>query len=468
MEITEILEKQQQLFASGKTLSYKFRKTQLELLEKSIKEHTPQLLEAFKKDLNKCEYDAVTTEISLVYAEIKYLKRRLRSLMKPKSTTTSLLNFPSRGKILREPYGQVLVMAPWNYPFQLAICPLAGVIAGGNTAIVKPSAYTPTVSQVIADILSVFDPAYIATVLGGREQNQALLDQKFDLIFFTGSKSVGQIVEEKASKHLCPVVLELGGKSPCIVDETANIKTAVRRIVWGKYLNAGQTCIAPDYIFVQSSIYETFIEKVVETIKKFYYKDGKISDNFMYIVNNKHAERLKNLIVKEKVVFGGNLTDRLLEPTVMRDVSYEDAIMQEEIFGPIMPIIKYDDISEVIDYINSHDKPLALYYFTRNKKLANLVIQLTSSGGVCINEVVMHFTEHSLPFGGVGASGMGNYHGKFSFNTFTHAKCILKKSPNVEIMLKYPPYTKNKSSFSYFYLGYKQNKDATNQQKTDI
>ena len=464
MEITEILEKQKQLFASGKTLNYKFRKAQLELLEKSIKEHTPQLLAAFKKDLNKCEYDAVTTEISLVYAEIKYLKRRLRGLMKPKSTTTSLLNFPAKGKILREPYGQVLVMAPWNYPFQLALCPLAGVIAGGNTAIVKPSAYTPSVSQVIADILSVFDPAYIATVLGGREQNQALLDQKFDLIFFTGSKGVGQIVEEKASKHLCPVVLELGGKSPCIVDETANLKTAVRRIVWGKFLNAGQTCIAPDYIFVQSSIYETFIQKVVETIKQFYYKDGKISDDFMYIVNQKHAERLKNLIIKEKVVFGGNLTDRLLEPTVMRDVTYDDAIMQEEIFGPIMPIIKYDEINEVINYINAHDKPLALYYFTKNKKLANLVVQMTSSGGVCINEVVMHFTEHSLPFGGVGASGMGNYHGKFSFNTFTHAKCILKKSPNIEIMLKYPPYTKTKSSFSYFYLGYKQDKNDTNQQ----
>ena len=271
-------------------------------------------------------------------------------------------------------------------------------------------------------------------------------------------------MEEKASKHLCPVVLELGGKSPCIVDETANLKTAVRRIVWGKFLNAGQTCIAPDYIFVQSSIYETFIQKVVETIKQFYYKDGKISDDFMYIVNQKHAERLKNLIIKEKVVFGGNLTDRLLEPTVMRDVTYDDAIMQEEIFGPIMPIIKYDEINEVINYINAHDKPLALYYFTKNKKLANLVVQMTSSGGVCINEVVMHFTEHSLPFGGVGASGMGNYHGKFSFNTFTHAKCILKKSPNIEIMLKYPPYTKTKSSFSYFYLGYKQDKNDTNQQ----
>ncbi|MBO5103176.1 MAG: aldehyde dehydrogenase family protein [Clostridia bacterium] len=263
MEINNILQKQRQLFLSGKTLEYKFRKQQLNLLLEAIDQHTPALLEAFKKDLNKCEFDAVTTEISLVTKEIKYLRKKLRSLMRPKNAMTSLLNVPARGKILYEPYGQVLIMAPWNYPFQLALCPLAGVIAGGNTAVVKPSAYTPNVSQVIADILSVFDPAYIATIQGGREQNQALLDQKFDFIFFTGSKGVGEIVEQKASKHLCPVVLELGGKSPCIVDETANLKTAVRRIVWGKFLNAGQTCIAPDYIFVQSNVYEQFIKLAV-------------------------------------------------------------------------------------------------------------------------------------------------------------------------------------------------------------
>ncbi len=465
MEINNILQKQRQLFLSGKTLEYKFRKQQLNLLLEAIDQHTPALLEAFKKDLNKCEFDAVTTEISLVTKEIKYLRKKLRSLMRPKNAMTSLLNVPARGKILYEPYGQVLIMAPWNYPFQLALCPLAGVIAGGNTAVVKPSAYTPNVSQVIADILSVFDPAYIATIQGGREQNQALLDQKFDFIFFTGSKGVGEIVEQKASKHLCPVVLELGGKSPCIVDETANLKTAVRRIVWGKFLNAGQTCIAPDYIFVQSNVYEQFIKLVVEQVKEFYYKEDKLCDNFMYIVNEKHANRLASLILPEKVVFGGKLQNRLLEPTIMRDITFDDAIMQEEIFGPIMPIIKYNEISEVIDYINTHDKPLALYYFTRNKTMAKLITQMTSSGGVCINEVVMHFTEHGLPFGGVGASGMGNYHGKYSFYTFTHAKCILKKSPNIELMLKYPPYSKNKSSFAYMYLGYKKDKNDTNQQK---
>lgn len=459
MEISTILEKQRQYFLSGETLDYKFRINQLNKLLDSINTNSTELLAAFKADLNKCEYDAVSTEIGLVIKEIKYLRSHLRGLMRPHRATTSIINFPSSGKIVREPFGQVLIMSPWNYPFQLAICPLAGAIAGGNTAVVKPSAYTPTVSAVIAKILAVFAPEYIACVQGGREQNQELLNQKFDFIFFTGSKAVGEIVEEKASKHLCPVVLELGGKSPCIVDETANIKKAAKRIVWGKFLNAGQTCIAPDYILVQDSIYDKFIAEVIAVTKEFYYDGDKLKDDFMYIVNEKHANRLKNLIIPEKVVFGGKLNNRLLEPTIMKNVSYDDAVMQEEIFGPIMPIIKYSDISEVIDYINSHDKPLALYYFTKNKKLANLVISRTSSGGVCLNEVVMHFTEHNLPFGGVGASGMGNYHGKHSFFTFTHAKCVLKKSANLELNLKYPPCTTQKTKITYMYLGYKKPKN---------
>lgn len=461
MNITTILEKQRQLFLSGKTLDYKFRINQLDLLAQSIDKHTPALLEAFAKDLNKCEYDTVTTEISIVKQEIKYQRKHLRSFMRPKRASISMLNFPARGRIVNEPYGQVLVMSPWNYPFQLSICPLAGVIAGGNTAVVKPSAYAPNVAQVINDILSVFDPAYIATVLGGREQNQELLNQKFDFIFFTGSKAVGEIVQEKASHHLCPVVLELGGKSPCIVDETCNLDKSAKRIVWGKFLNAGQTCIAPDYIVVHRAVYEEFIKKVVKYTQEFYYENGKLSPNFTYIVNDKHANRLQNLLIPEKIVFGGKRTERLLEPTIMRDVSYDDAIMQEEIFGPIMPIIPYDDLGKVLEYINSHDKPLALYYFTTNKPLSKLVTSHTSSGGVCINDVVMHITEHNLPFGGVGASGMGNYHGKYSFYTFTHAKCILYKSPNLELNLKYPPYTNKKSKLSYMYLGYKPKQHDT-------
>ncbi len=463
MEIEKILENQRQFFLSGKTLDYKFRKAQLNTLLQSIMDNSCELLSAFKTDLNKCEYDAVSTEIGLVIKEIKFLRRNLRSLMRPKRACTSIINFPSVGKIVREPYGQVLIMSPWNYPFQLAICPLAGAIAGGNTAVVKPSAYTPTVAGVIGKILSVFDPAYISCVQGGREQNQELLNQKFDFIFFTGSKAVGEIVEEKASHHLCPVVLELGGKSPCIVDKTADIKRAVKRIVWGKFLNAGQTCIAPDYILVHKDIYDEFITEVISTTKDFYYEGDKLRDDFMYIVNEKHAKRLQNLIIPEKTVFGGKMTDRLLEPTIMRDVSFDDPVMQEEIFGPIMPIIKYDDLNTVIDYINSHDKPLALYYFTKSRESANLVISRTSSGGVCLNEVVMHFTEHSLPFGGVGASGMGNYHGKYSFYTLTHAKCVLKKSSKFELNLKYPPVSKNKTKLTYMYLGYKSDNKEKNQ-----
>lgn len=455
MEIKQILEKQREYFLSGKTLDYKFRKAQLNKLLQSIQENCNELLSAFKTDLNKCKYDAVSTEIGLVIKEIKFLRRNLRSLMRPKRVSTSIINFPASSKIVREPYGQVLIMSPWNYPFQLAICPLAGAIAGGNTAVVKPSAYTPTVANVIGKILSVFDPGYISCVQGGREQNQELLNQKFDFIFFTGSKAVGEIVEEKASHHLCPVVLELGGKSPCIVDETADIKKSAKRIVWGKFLNAGQTCIAPDYILVHKDIYDEFIAEVIRITKEFYYVDEKLRDDFMYIVNEKHANRLANLIIPQKVVFGGEINGRLLEPTIMRDVSFDDPVMQEEIFGPIMPVIKYEDISTVIDYINTHDKPLALYYFTKSKKSAEFVISRTSSGGVCLNEVVMHFTEHNLPFGGVGASGMGNYHGKYSFYTLTHAKCVLKKSPKLELNLKYPPVSNSKTKLTYTYLGYK-------------
>ncbi len=462
MEIEKILQAQRDYFLTGATLDYRFRVKQLSKLLNSITKNSSELLSAFKTDLNKHEYDAVSTEIGLVIKEIKYLRHHLRGLMRPKRVCTSIINFPSTGKIVREPFGQVLIMSPWNYPFQLAICPLAGAIAGGNTAIVKPSAYTPTVSSVIAKILSVFDSNYIACVQGGREQNQKLLDQKFDFIFFTGSKAVGEIVEEKASKHLCPVVLELGGKSPCIVDNTADIAKSARRIVWGKFLNAGQTCIAPDYIFVHKDIYEEFITKVIEYTQKFYYQDGAILPDFMYIVNQKHAQRLQNLIIKDKVVWGGKLTDRLLEPTIMRDVAPDDAVMQEEIFGPIMPIIKFENIDEVIEYINSHDKPLALYYFTKSRQNANYVISRTSSGGVCLNEVIMHFTEHNMPFGGVGASGMGNYHGKYSFYTLTHAKCVLKKCASIELKLKYPPLTPQKTYLTYTYLGYHKDKENPN------
>ena len=455
MEINEIVNKQSEFYSTFATFEYKFRLEQLKKLRQSIQDNQRILLDAFVADLNKCEFDAVTTEISLVYNEIDYMIKHLKRLMKPKRVSTTLLNFPSKGKIWHEPLGQILIMAPWNYPFQLAMCPLAGAIAGGNTIILKPSAYTPNVSNAIAKILSVFSDEYIAVVLGGREQNQALLDQKFDLIFFTGSKNVGQIVQEKASKHLTPVVLELGGKSPCIVSDTADVDKSAKRIVWGKFLNAGQTCIAPDYIMVHKNIYNEFLDKAKEYTQNFYYTDGKLNENFMYIVNDKHTQRLLGLIEQSKVIFGGKANGRQIEPTIIKDVEFTDAIMQEEIFGPLMPIIPYEDIDDVIRYINSKDKPLALYYFG-DKKECQKVITYTPSGGVCHNEVIMHFTEKNLPFGGVGESGMGSYHGKKSFETFTHAKSVLCKAKKMELPLKYPPYTDKKSNFVYWYLGYKK------------
>ena len=455
MEINEIVSKQSEFYSTFATFEYKFRLEQLKKLRQSIQDNQRILLDAFVADLNKCEFDAVTTEISLVYNEIDYMIKNLKRLMKPKRVSTTLLNFPSKGKIWHEPLGQILIMAPWNYPFQLAMCPLAGAIAGGNTIILKLSAYTPNVSNAIAKILSVFSDEYIAVVLGGREQNQALLDQKFDLIFFTGSKNVGQIVQVKASKHLTPVVLELGGKSPCIVSDTADVDKSAKRIVWGKFLNAGQTCIAPDYIMVHKNIYNEFLDKAKEYTQNFYYTDGKLNENFMYIVNDKHTQRLLGLIEQSKVIFGGKANGRQIEPTIIKDVEFTDAIMQEEIFGPLMPIIPYEDIDDVIRYINSKDKPLALYYFGDNKEFKK-VITYTPSGGVCHNEVIMHFTEKNLPFGGVGESGMGSYHGKKSFETFTHAKSVLCKAKKMELPLKYPPYTDKKSNFVYWYLGYKK------------
>lgn len=455
MEINELLNLQREYYSTFETFEYNFKIEQLKKLKQSIQDNQDILLQAFKDDLNKCEFDAVTTEISLVYNEINYMLKHLKKLMTPKRVSTSLLNFPSKGRIISEPLGQILIMSPWNYPFQLAICPLVGAIAGGNTIILKASAYTPNVSNAIAKILSVFDEKYIAVVLGGRDKNQELLDQKFDLIFFTGSKSVGQLVQEKASKHLTPVILELGGKSPCIVSNTADIDKSAKRIVWGKFLNAGQTCIAPDYIIVHIDIYNEFIDKVKEYTQNFYYTDEKLNDNFMYIVNDKHTERLLGLIDSNKLVWGGKSSGRQIEPTILRDVEFSDAIMQEEIFGPLMPIIPYEDIDDVIKYINSNDKPLALYYFG-DKKEFEKVITYTPSGGACHNEVIMHFTEKNLPFGGVGESGMGSYHGKKSFETFTHSKSVLCKAKKMELPLKYPPYTDKKSNFVYKYLGYKK------------
>lgn len=433
-----IVEEQRKYFKTGKTLPYQFRLEQLKKLKASIISHENDLYKSFKEDYNKSVFDVYTTEYALVLSELDYQIKHLKKLMKVKSVRTSIINFPSKGKIVPSPYGTVLIMSPWNYPFQLSFSPLVGAMAAGNTAIVKPSNYTPKTSLVIEQILSVFDPKYITTVKGGREENKKLLDSHFDYIFFTGSTIVGKLVMEKASKYLTPVSLELGGKSPCIVTETADLKMAAKRIVWGKFINAGQTCIAPDYIICHESIKDEFEKLAIEQIKKFYYSNDVLTSDFPFIINEKHFERINGLINKEKVVFGGKTNGRTIEPTVLDNVSYEDSVMSMEIFGPILPILTYKNINDVKSDINSKATPLSFYIFSKNKSEVNMMLNEVQFGGACVNETIMHITNDKLPFGGMAESGMGSYHGKHTFETFTHFKSVLIKGKN-EINMKYPP-----------------------------
>lgn len=449
MEINQIVANQRAFFYTHKTQSLAFRKEALIRLEKAIKQNQDAIFEAFKKDFNKCEFDVLSTELFCVQNEIKYFKRHLKSLMRPKNARAGLVNFFSRGKIVSNPRGVVLVVSPWNYPLQLTLVPLVGAIAAGNTVVVKPSSYSPNVSAVIKKILSVFDDEFVAVVEGGREQNAQLFDCKFDFIFFTGSQNVAKVLMQKASANLTPVMLELGGKSPCIVDRDADIKLAAKRIVWGKFLNAGQTCVAPDYIWVQEEIKQKFVYEVKLQIKEQLYPDGWLSKEFPQIINQKHVERLKQLIDQEKLVFGGAVKDRLVEPTVLDGVTFDDAVMQEEIFGPIMPILTFKDFSEIEQKLSTLPKPLALYYFGHNKQNIKTVETRLQFGGGAINEVIMHLVAPGLPFGGVSESGMGAYHEKKSFEIFSHQKSVLKKG-KIELGLKYPPHTKKKMKIMRF------------------
>ena len=433
-----IAEIQRSYFKTGETLSYSFRLTQLKKLKEAILSHEDDLYKSFLLDFNKSKFDVYTTEFALVLSELDFQIKHLRKLMKPKKVRTSIINFPSKGRILASPYGSILIMSPWNYPFQLTFSPLVGALAAGNTAVVKPSNYTPETSKVIESILSVFDNKYIAVVTGGREENKKLLDSHFDYIFFTGSSTVGKLVMEKASKFLTPISLELGGKSPCIVTESSNLKIAAKRIIWGKFLNAGQTCIAPDYVICHASVKEEFISLCKEQIKKFYYSNNKLDESFPYIVNEKHFTRINSLIDEKKVVFGGNSYDRTIEPTLMDNVNYNDPIMSMEIFGPVLPIISYEDINKVASKINDGSTPLSFYIFSNNKAEIKKLLTNVKFGGACVNDTIMHITNDRLPFGGMGESGMGSYHGIHTFNTFSHLKSVLIKG-KFEINMKYPP-----------------------------
>ena len=443
-EIQSLLEKQRAYYRSGATIPVKFRVDQLKKLYETVKKYQDEINDALTSDLGKSHYEGFMCESGLVLTEISYMLKHTKKFAKRKTVATPLAQFHSHSYKQPVPYGNALIMSPWNYPFLLTLDPLADAIAAGNTVVVKPSAYSPATSKIVEKIIKeCFLPEYVAVVTGGRAENQALLDQKFDFIFFTGSQAVGKEVLRRAAEHLTPAVLELGGKSPCIVDVSANIGLAAKRIVWGKYLNCGQTCVAPDYILCESSVKDEFVKAVIAEIKKQYGEDSLENKDYGKIINEKHFARLCGLIDKDKVVIGGNVNADTCQiaPTVMDHVTYDDAVMGEEIFGPIMPILTFDDFDSVVDELKTKDKPLALYLFTSNKKHIKRVTAELSYGGGCINDVVIHLATSNMGFGGVGESGMGAYHGKAGFDAFSHYKAIVNKKTWLDLPMRYQPFT---------------------------
>ncbi len=420
-----------------------FRKEILIKLLNTVIIHENEIIQALHDDFKKPAFESVLTETSQVVLELKHVIKNMKKWAKPRRVFPSLLNFPSKDYIYKEPYGKVLIIAPWNYPFQLALCPLISAVAAGNQVVVKPSELTPKTSEIIVKIIhKVFDKNHVEVIEGGIEVSQKLLSERWDYIFFTGSVAVGKIVAKAAAKNLTPVTLELGGKNPCIIDETANLKLAAKRIVWGKFVNAGQTCIAPDYILIQKNMKKHFVNFLKEEITKAYGENPEESPDFARIINAKNWQRLVDLIEPEKVVFGGesNPKDNYIAPTLVEETALESPIMQEEIFGPILPILTYKKESEIAAVISRFEKPLALYIFSENPGFQKRIIQNYSFGGGCVNDTIIHFANKRLPFGGVGHSGIGAYHGNLSFDTFSHQKSIVKKANWLDLPLRYAPY----------------------------
>ncbi len=438
-------------FQTQSTKDIKFRKKYLKALKKSIKKHEPDILDALKSDLGKNKVEAYATEVGFVMKELSYIIKELKNWAKTKSVTTPMMQFPAKSFIKYEPYGTVLIIGPFNYPFQLVMSPLIGALAAGNCAVVKPSEMTPQTSMVVQEILEeVFPEDYVKVIQGEKEVTSQLLDERFDYIFFTGSTKVGQIVYEKASKHLTPVTLELGGKSPVIIDDTANLKVAAERIAFGKFMNAGQTCVAPDYVLIDNEIKVKFVEALQATIQEFYGAQIEQSEDFGRIVNDNHFNRLVNIIEdsRQQVIYGGesNADELFVAPTIILDPKLSDSVMQQEIFGPILPIIGYDTFNEVYDIVEQYEKPLALYLFTEDSDQITAVFNRLSFGGGCVNDTILHLANPNLPFGGVGHSGIGSYHGKYSFELFSHEKSYITKSTKLESGLLFPPY---KGKFKY-------------------
>jgi len=442
-EIHSLLQKQRDYYQSGATVSVEFRIRQLKKLYDAVKKYETEINDALHADLGKSAYEAYMCESGLVLTEIRYLIKHARRFTRRKTVRTPPAQFCSHSYQIAVPYGNTLIMSPWNYPFLLTVEPLADAIAAGNTAIVKPSAYSPATSAIVAKIIAeCFDPAYVAVVTGGRAENAALLEQKFDFVFFTGSQAVGKEVLRHAAEHLTPVVLELGGKSPCIVEESANIPLAAKRIVFGKYLNCGQTCVAPDYILCHKSVHDAFVKEVVRQIELQYGKQPLNNAEYGKIVNAKHFDRLCGLIDRKKVVHGGQTDAQTckIAPTVMDGVTWNDAVMGEEIFGPIMPILTYESFEDILSLLKTKDKPLALYLFSHNKPHIDRVTRELSYGGGCINDVIIHLAPSEMGFGGVGESGMGSYHGKDGFDAFSHFKSVVDKKTWLDLPMRYQPY----------------------------
>lgn len=456
MDIPEIARQQRHFFEQGTPREIGFRRQQLQLLRQLITENEELILKALQADLHKPHLESYGAEIGLVLEEIKYTLKHLGSWVKPQNLPTPLSLFPARSQIIHQPLGVVLIISPWNYPFQLLIAPLVGAIAAGNCTILKPSEIAPHTSGLISQLIpQYFDAQYIAVVEGNKSATQILLDQKFDHIFFTGSIAIGKIIMQKAAETLTPVTLELGGKSPCIVDKETHLDYTAKRITWGKFINAGQTCVAPDYLLVHRDIKQELLTKIQNYLREFYGDDPGISNDYPRIINDFHWQRLAGLMNTGRIITGGQKDqgDRYIAPTIIDQITWDDPIMQEEIFGPILPVLEYENLGDAIAQVNAHPHPLALYFFSDLPKHQQQVINQTISGGVCLNDTIMHLASPELPFGGVGTSGMGSYHGKASFTTFSHARSVLNRSFLLDIDFRYPPYNETKMKLLKFFLG---------------
>lgn len=444
-EIKQLIEKQRHFFYSGATLPVNYRLDALRKLQKCILDHEPEINAALKSDLGKSPFESYMCETGLVLSELNYMLKHTPAFAKEKTVWTPLSQFHSRSYKQPSPHGVTLIMSPWNYPFMLTLEPLIDALAAGNTAVLKPSAYSPATSAILKQIIEeCFPPKYVSVVLGGRAENTGLLKEHFDYIFFTGSPIVGKEVMKHASEHLTPVTLELGGKSPCIVEKSADIKLAARRIVFGKYLNCGQTCVAPDYIYCDPAVKDLLIQELKKQIIKQFGKTPLENKNYGKIVIEKHFQRIVRLIDEKKLVHGGKTNEHTfqIEPTILDNVTWDDPVMQEEIFGPVLPILTYDSIGQATAKINSMPHPLALYIFTSNKTIAKQVTSRCGFGGGCINDVVIHLATSEMGFGGFGESGMGSYHGKDGFDTFSHYKSIVDKKTWLDLPMRYQPYKK--------------------------